>query len=243
MYLPTCTCPDLAFAVGQLGRYVQKPTQQHIGAAKRVQRYLIGTKTQGIVYTKCKILEQKPEPIIDGYCDSDWGNDLDTSKSITGFVHCMAGRAISWASRRQSIVAQSTADAEYVATCEACMESQELRNVLIQVLPELVTSFRMGIDNQAVFVTATNPTYSRRTRHIELCWHFVRDQVAKRTVDLWKVRTEDNPSDIMTKPLVKRPTRDIECDDWFVQATSSSVTNSLRRRACWNTYHVLVLRE
>ncbi|OWY94420.1 Copia type Polyprotein [Phytophthora megakarya] len=95
MYLITCTRPDLAFAVRQLSRYVQKPTQQHIRAAKRVLRYLIGTKTQGIVYTKRKILEQKPELIIDGYCDSNWGNDPDTRKSITSFVHCMAGDAIS----------------------------------------------------------------------------------------------------------------------------------------------------
>ena len=59
----------------------------------------------------------------------------------------------------------------------------------------------MGIDNQAAYVMAANPTYSRRTRHVELHWHYVRDQVTKRTVDLWEVKTEDNPSDLMTKPL------------------------------------------
>ncbi|POM59370.1 Integrase catalytic core protein [Phytophthora palmivora] len=137
MYLTTCTRPDLSFSVGQLSRYVQNPTQQHIGAAKRVLRYLVGTKTQGIVYTRNTPTEQKPELIIDGYCDSDWGNDPDTRKSITGFVHCMAGGAVSWASRRQTIVAQSTAEAEYVAVCEACMEGQGLRNMLIQVFSRL----------------------------------------------------------------------------------------------------------
>lgn len=202
MYLTTCTRPDLAFSVGQLSRYVQNPTQQHIGAAKRVLRYLVGTKTQGIVYTREKPTEKKPELIIDGYCDSDWGNDPDTRKSITGFVHCMAGGAVSWASRRQTIVAQSTAEAEYVAACEACMEGQGLRNILTQVFPDLVTKVRMGIDNQAAYVMATNPTYSRRTRHIELRWHYVRDRVARKTVDLWKVKTDVNPSDLMTKPLV-----------------------------------------
>ncbi|KAG6614430.1 Integrase catalytic core protein [Phytophthora cinnamomi] len=141
MFLITCTRPDLAFSVGQLSRYVQNPTQQHIGAANRVLRYLVGTKTQGIVYTRNKSAEQKPELIIDGYCDSDWGNDPDTRKSITGFAHCMAGGAASWASRRQSIVAQSTAEAEYVAVCEACMEGQGLRNMLIQVFPDLESSF------------------------------------------------------------------------------------------------------
>ncbi|KAG2770671.1 hypothetical protein PC129_g8884 [Phytophthora cactorum] len=90
MYLTTCTRPDLAFSVGQLSRYVQNSTQQHIGAAKRVLRYLIGTKTQGIVYTRDIAAEQRQELVLDGYCDSDWGNDPDTRKSVTGFVHCMA---------------------------------------------------------------------------------------------------------------------------------------------------------
>ncbi|GMF55152.1 unnamed protein product [Phytophthora fragariaefolia] len=109
--------------------------------------------------------------------------------------------AISWASRRQSIVAQSTAEAEYVAACEACMEGQGLRNVLIEVFSMMKTENRLGIDNQAAFVMATNPTYNRRTRHIELRWHYVRDQVVKKTVELWKVKTDVNPSDLMTKPL------------------------------------------
>ncbi|KAE9302609.1 hypothetical protein PF001_g13931 [Phytophthora fragariae] len=202
MYMATCTRPDLAYAVGQLSRYVQCPTQQHIGAAKRVLRYLVGTKSQGIVYTRDKsMVEMNNTLLIDGYCDSDWGNNPETRKSITGYVHCAAGGAVSWASRRQTIVAQSTAEAKYVAACEVCMEAQGLRNVLIEVFPKMTTKLRQGIDNQAAFVMATNPTYSRRTRHIELRWHYVRDQVVKMTVELWKVKTDDNPSDLMTKPL------------------------------------------
>lgn len=92
-------------------------------------------------------------------------------------------------------MAQSTAEAEYAAACEACIEGQGLRNLLIEVFSHMATNYRLGIDNQAAFVMATNPTYSRRTRHIELRWHYVRDQVAKRTVELWKVKTDINPSD------------------------------------------------
>ena len=119
-----------------------------------------------------------PQPLMASVTMS-WVNDPDSRKTITGFVHCLPGGAISWASRRQTIVAQSTAEAEYVAACEACMEGQGLRNVLIQVFPEMETNISMGIDNQAAFVMTTNPTYSRRTRHIEFRWHYVRDRVAK----------------------------------------------------------------
>ncbi|OWZ22007.1 Copia type Polyprotein [Phytophthora megakarya] len=106
----------------------------------------------------------------------------------------MAGGAVSWASRRQTIVAQSTSEAEHVAACEACMEGEGLRNVLIEVFSQLAVRFQLGIDNQGVFVVATNPTYSHRTRYIELRWHYVRDQVTKKTVKLWKVKIDDNPS-------------------------------------------------
>ncbi|CCI10354.1 unnamed protein product [Albugo candida] len=91
---------------------------------------------------------------VDGYCDSDWGNDPDTRKSVTGFVHCIAG-------------------------------GQGLRNVLLQVFSNVKPIFRMGVDNQAAYVMVTNPTYSRRERHIELRWHYVRDQVAK---GMWSYR-------------------------------------------------------
>uniref|UniRef100_A0AAV1THA1 Reverse transcriptase Ty1/copia-type domain-containing protein n=1 Tax=Peronospora matthiolae TaxID=2874970 RepID=A0AAV1THA1_9STRA len=201
MYLATCTRPDLAYVVGQLSRYVQSPTQQHIGAAKRVLRYLVGSKTHGIVFHANNDGKLRSDLTVEGFCDTDWGNDPDTRKSITGYVHCLAGGAISWASRRQSIVAQSTAEAEYVAACEACMEGRGLIQVLIEIFPRLVSKFRLGIDNKAAFVMATNPTYSRRTRHIELRWHYVRDQYVKKAVELWKVKTDVNPSDLMTEPL------------------------------------------
>ncbi|KAJ8544543.1 hypothetical protein ON010_g11723 [Phytophthora cinnamomi] len=200
-HLATCTRPNLAYAVGQLRRYVQSPTQQHIGAAERLLRYLVGTKAQGTVYLIDAAAQGPDTLVIDRYGDSDWGNDPDTRKSVTDYVHYIAGGAISWSSRRQSIVAQSTAVAEYVAACETCMEGQGLRNDLIEVFSMMKMETRLGIDNQDVYVMATNPTYSRRARHIELRWHYVRDQVVKKTVELWNVKTDVNPSDSMTMPL------------------------------------------
>ncbi|OWZ21390.1 Integrase, catalytic core protein [Phytophthora megakarya] len=128
----------------------KNPTQQQVGAVKRVLRYLDGTKTQGIVYTQNKSAEQKPELIHYRFC------------SLHGWWRRFVGI------KTQTIVAQSTAEAEYVAACEACMEGQWLRNMLIPVFPDLETKVRMGINNQAAYAMATNPTYSRRTQHIEL---------------------------------------------------------------------------
>ncbi|POM64023.1 Hypothetical protein PHPALM_20512 [Phytophthora palmivora] len=151
----------------------------------------------GIVYSTSKNEKEKGSLNLEGYCDSDWGNDPDTRKSITGYVVKSGFMGIS----TTDIVAQSTAEAEFVAACEACMEGQSLRNIVTEVFPELQVNFTLEIDNQAAFMMTTNPTYSRRTRHIELRWHYVRDQVTKKTVYLWKVSPDDNPSDIFTKPL------------------------------------------
>ncbi|OWZ05709.1 Copia type Polyprotein [Phytophthora megakarya] len=71
MYLATCTRPDIAYAVGQLSRYVQQPTQQHIGAAKRVLRYLVGTKGMGIEYSVGKESRKTNTLVFDRFCDSD----------------------------------------------------------------------------------------------------------------------------------------------------------------------------
>lgn len=82
-------------SVGQLIGYVQNPTHQHIGAAKIVLRYLIVTKTQGIVYSRNMEEVQQSLFTVDGCCDSDWGNDPDKRKSVTSFVHCLDGGTIS----------------------------------------------------------------------------------------------------------------------------------------------------
>ncbi|KAJ0392560.1 hypothetical protein ATCC90586_009433 [Pythium insidiosum] len=202
MYLATTTRPDLAYVLGQLSRFVSDPTAKHVGALKRVLRYLVGTINYGIAYTK---IQSTAGGVItlNGYCDSDWGNDPETRKSISGFVFTIAGGAVSWMSKRQPVVAQSTAEAEYVAACEASMEAMAMTHIVSEILPSLATKPVVGIDNSAAIVMATNPTYSRRTRHIELRWHYVRDQVQRNLLELVKVRGDVNPADVFTKPLDK----------------------------------------
>ncbi|KAJ8517172.1 hypothetical protein ON010_g18360 [Phytophthora cinnamomi] len=201
MYLVTGTRPDLMFAVCQLSRFVDHPTEQHIGALKRVVRYLLGTVEKGISYhdrENCEIGVH-----LQGHSDCDWANDIDTRKSTTGYVCTLMGGAISWASRRQTIVGQSTAEAEYIAACEAAMEGKTLMNILDEMLPEMKHRITLGVDNQSSYVMATNPTFGRRTCHIELKWHYVREQVRKKELYMLKVRSEDNPADLFTKPLAK----------------------------------------
>ncbi|KAE8999655.1 hypothetical protein PR001_g18999 [Phytophthora rubi] len=138
---------------------------------------------------------------IDGYCDADWGNCPDTRKSVTGYTMMLAGGPVAWAARRQSIVALSTAEAEYAASCEACHEGRAMLNLLVEVLQNHVAEFKLGVDNQAAAALASRPSYSRKPRHIELRYHYVRKMVNMKIVKMWKVDGDANPADLFTKPL------------------------------------------
>jgi len=112
MYLATSTRPDLAFPVGYLSRFVQHPNVAHAGALKRVLRYLAATRNHGVFFKNEGANVINPLQ-INGFVDADWGNCPDTRRSVTGYVMLMAGGPVAWAARRQSIVALSTAEAEY----------------------------------------------------------------------------------------------------------------------------------
>ncbi|KAE9125903.1 hypothetical protein PF007_g6173 [Phytophthora fragariae] len=81
------------------------------------------------------------------------------------------------------------------------MEGWASTNVLTEVLPKTRIDFTLGVNNQAAITLASNPTYSRKTRHIELRFHYVREQVTRKAVSIWKVDGDVNPADLLTKPL------------------------------------------
>ncbi|POM75864.1 Integrase catalytic core protein [Phytophthora palmivora] len=127
--------PGIAFAVSSLSRFGNNPTKKHCGALKRILWYLAGSSKLGIVYptdeSKCDRI------IVSGHCDADWGNDPDARKSVTGFVMTIAGGAVAWASRHQTIIAQSTEEAGFVTACEATIEGRGIVNMLDEDLPKI----------------------------------------------------------------------------------------------------------
>ena len=209
MYAMTSTRPDLAYAVSILSKFSTAPTPAHMAMCKRVMRYLRGTSSYGILYGN------KSSCI--GYTDSDYAGDKVTRQSTSGFVFTLCGGAINWKSRQQSIVALSTTEAEYVAATEACKEMVWLNRLLndlsIPMLlqqpadPITVQSIEpipppvLYIDNQAALSLAKNPIHHNRTKHIDIRFHFIRQEVTAGTINLQPIGTKDNLADIFTKPL------------------------------------------
>ncbi|XP_066908731.1 uncharacterized protein [Halyomorpha halys] len=120
LYLSTMTRPDLSFCVSFLARYLDKGTQQTWKAAKRALRYLKDTKEMGIIFGKNEDID------LIGFSDADWAGDIETRRSVRGFMAFLAGNPVAWHSRKQTCVALSTMEAEYIA---AGIAAQELVNL------------------------------------------------------------------------------------------------------------------
>lgn len=198
MYLAMGTRPDISYAVGVASRYLEKPSSTHVGAAKRILRYINGTLNRGILYH-----HSMGEISFNGYSDSDYAGDLDTRKSTTGFVFTVNGSAITWCSRRQSSVSKSTTEAEYIAASEATSELIWLKRLLNEVVPNQFNKPTLYIDNESATKLVKNPVFHRRTKHIDVAYHFIREQHERDELAVESISTHDQLADGLTKALPK----------------------------------------
>ena len=196
LYLSAGTRPDITFAVCNVAKFCSKPTRSHWTAVKRILRYLKGTPDHGLLYS------HNDQQDCFGYSDSDWAGDLSDRKSMSGYIFMLSGAGVSWRSKKQTSVALSTAEAEYIALSSTVQEAMWLR----QLTSELTCSAEAMViyeDNQSALSLAKNPQFHGRAKHIDIQHHFVRDQVASGVVELKYCRTEDMVADILTKGLCR----------------------------------------
>ena len=197
MYAQTCTRPDISFAVGMLGRYQSNPGLEHWKAAKKVLRYLQGTKNHMLTYRKFDHLE------VIGYTDSDFAGCVDTRKSTFGYVYLLAGGAISWKSAKQSVIAASTMEVEFVACVEATVQANWLRNFIsgLGVVDSISKPLKIYCDNSAAVFFSKNDKYSKGAKHMELKYFAVKEEVQKRKVSIEHISTDLMIADPLTKGL------------------------------------------
>eukprot|EP00873_Tetraselmis_striata_P046508 jgi/Tetstr1/466772/TSEL_011242.t1 len=141
-------------------------------AAKRVLRYLKGTKTLGLTFSGGKV-----DGLLHGYCDADWAGDVVSRRSTTGFVFMLCGAAVSWKSQLQATVALSTAEAEYMALCAAVCEALFLRELLRELCCAQSEATVIFEDNQSCNALTRNPMTHGRSKHIVIKYHFTREKV------------------------------------------------------------------
>ncbi|SCZ95550.1 BZ3500_MvSof-1268-A1-R1_C050g00199 [Microbotryum saponariae] len=207
LYAATGTRPDISYAVGYLARFSASPTPEHWTAIKTVFRYLRGTARLGLHYSS----EQGKFSGFNGYSDADWGTCTTSSRSTMGYSFHLAGSVISWSSKVQNRVADTTTDAEYLALSHASKEAGHLQELLMELGIDTRAPIQLYGDNQGAIALAKNPTLHHRSRHIRIREHFVRDQVRLGTIQVNYVDTKTMVADIFTKalgPLVFKVHRD-----------------------------------
>lgn len=197
MYIAICTRPDIAHSVSYLSQFNAHYGEVHWRAAKRVLRYLKGTKELKLSYNKTSLFY----PTC--YVDADYGNNMVDRKSFTGYVFIMSGGPISWEARKQRTVALSTTEAEYMALAEACKEAIYLRTLINELHLIPTHSIVIYSDNQSSIKLAHNDTYHSRTKHIDIKHHFIRDTVTHQHIEIKFIPTQSMIADVLTKPLAK----------------------------------------
>lgn len=197
LYLATISRPDIAFATCYLSRYLDRPTQELWTAGKRILRYLKQTKEKGLIYQK-----EDNNISLQGFSDSDWAGDTVDRKSVSGAAIFYRGNLVSWMSKKQSTVALSTAEAEYVAAALTVSEMIYIRGVLQDLNCDNEMCY-LYIDNQSTIKMIESYENSKRSKHIDIKVHFIKDVVNKNLVKLKYVQSNENRADVLTKSLSK----------------------------------------
>lgn len=193
MYAGQLTRPDICFAISSLSRYNKNPGKAHWNAVKRVFRYLKGTINAKLVFGTTGKTE------IIGFCDADWANDTDDRRSTTGYTFLLNGGAISWNSNKQPTVALSTTEAEYMSMSSATQEAIWLKSLNDELFPS--GGIEINCDNKSAICLATNNMYSKRSKHIDIKFHFIREKVANKSIKLNYVPTNSMVADVLTKSV------------------------------------------
>lgn len=192
-YLNVCTRPDISYSVSYLSQFNNSPKLSHWKAAKRVLRYLKGTINQSLVF-------KRTNKNIQGYADADWGGNIIDRRSYSGYVFIFANSPISWASKKQRAVAQSSCEAEYYALGAATKEAQFFRNLHREFFKKKII-IEIFNDSQSAQELSENPFNHERTKHIDIKRHAIRDAVKKKQITLTYLSTKQMPADVLTKAL------------------------------------------
>jgi hypothetical protein len=197
MYAQVYTRPDIAFVVGMLGRYQSNPGLDHWRAAKKVMRYLQGTKDYMLMYRRTDNLE------VIGYSDSDFAGCIDSRKSTSGYIFLMVGGAVSWRSAKQILTATSTMEVEFVSCFEATSHGVWLKSFIsgLRIMDYIHRPLRMFCDNSAAVFMAKNNKNESRSKHIDIKYLAIRERIKKKKVVIEHINAELMIADPLTKGM------------------------------------------
>jgi hypothetical protein len=190
------TRPDLVYALARLGQAQSNPHPEHWYALIHILRYLSMTIDMGLVYSR-----DAKDVVPHMYTDSAFADCPDTRKSHSGYVVLLAGAAVSWSSRKQAIVTTSSTEAEYIAMGQAAKQAMWIGRLMKDLGVDTDGPLRVYADNQSSMLLANSEKLSSWTKHLDVQYHFVREQIKAGICRFIWVPTKLNVADVLTKPL------------------------------------------
>lgn len=199
IYLNVCTRPAISYAISILAQFNANPTFLACKALVWLAKYLFNTRRDRLA-----LGSGAHNPAITSFCDSDWDGCVNTRYSRSGHITYCGNGPVVWYSRRQTNVAQSSAEAEFIAKAPCCQNSNYVRRVInCAGIPGVKFRLASGLwsDNQSSIAIASNPVFHQRTKHIAIKYQYVNECVANGSVVIKFLRSKDNTADVFTKPV------------------------------------------
>ncbi|XP_074360137.1 secreted RxLR effector protein 161-like [Apium graveolens] len=190
------TRPDIAYSVRIVSRYMEKPTEMHLLAAKRILRYVRGTLNHGLVYNRGSISE-----LLTGYSDSDVAGHVEDRRSTGGMVFYLDDGLVTWASQKQRSVALSSCEGEFMAATAAACQAIWLWKMVSQVTGKHVEPVVLYLDNKSAIDLTKNFVFHGQSKYINIRYHFIRECVENGDILVKHVSTDLQRADVLTKAL------------------------------------------
>ena len=189
----TITRPDISYVVHVVSQFMTSPRTVHFAAVLRILRYVRGTMHQGLLMSSSSKLE------LNAYSDSNWVGDVTDRRSITGFCIFLGDSLISWKSEKQTVVARSSAEAEYRALVDTTSKIIWLRRLLEVMGVAIPSPTPLHCDSKRAIQIAHNDVFHERTKHIEIDCHFIRHWLRDGVIVLPFIPSQLQVADFFTK--------------------------------------------
>lgn len=199
------TRPDIAFPVSVVSQFMNNPTEEHMTAVYRILRYLKMTPGKGLLFRKTTKRE------VELYSDADWAGSITDRRSTSGYCTYVWGNLTTWRSKKQAVVARSSAEAEFRAMAHGICEGIWLKRLLAELQITSLNSIKLFCDSQAAISIAKDPVHHDRTKHVEIDRHFIKEKIDGGIIKLIYTPSALQIADILTKALPRTIFEDLSC--------------------------------
>lgn len=188
-------CLDIAYVVSVVSQYMHNPSETHMNAIIRILQYLKSSPGKGLMFTMNKHLW------IDGFTNVDWAGDVKDRKSTSGYFTFVDRNPVTWKSKKQEVVALSSAETEFHGIAKGLCELLWLKKLLIELGVNIISEINLFCDNKAAIAISHNPIQHDRTKHVEVDCHFIKENLEAKILRFSFGKFEDQLADVLTKAV------------------------------------------